>query len=488
MLRAAAGLVALALLLGSTPTAQGDTRVRRGFDYEVTFAADLSVADVRICFRRFMPRTLVMRDPAALAAVQLPDGAGAASLVPTGDGRGMRPVGLRPGGCIRYRVDLGRAAAIGGRRGGGRIGRDLFMNPGQLLLRPSVWPDSIYVTCRFVCPGGYAVSVPWAPLPGATTPHTYVVSLAGVNIDAILAVGRFTPQTVSSAGAAFSVVRLDRAHAADETDIEAWIGSAARAVAGLFGTFPVPAAQVLVVPGGAGRTPVTFGRARRSGGASITFYLSATADKSTLVGEWVGVHEMIHLGMPWTQLGEAWLQEGFTTYYQEVLRARAGFQSVRAGWQQIHEGFGRGKRGASDATTLAQASAGMHQSHAYWHVYWGGCATALLCDLEIRRVTRGVRSLDDVMRYLGRQFSNRRSPQKGLDLMRAADRWLGQPICTPIAERMLAAKGFPDLSATYAALGLVVDGRTLRLDPSAPRAKDAQAIMSAPHVRRSTSR
>lgn len=470
----------LLLLMGAgapTHAEEPRTRARRGWDYEVTLAPDLKTVDVRICFRRFLPRQLALRDARGLRALSFPADASGARLVRSEDASVVVPRGLRAGGCVRYRVDLDAALGAGDRQSA-RVGRDVMLNPGNLLLRPTLWPSGVYVTCRFICPGTLNVSVPWPEVDGAGTPHTYRVVEHALALDALVVLGRFAPETVTASGATFRVARLDRAHKADEEDVRAWLSAAAGAVTPLFGRYPMSPVQVVLFPAGSWGSPVSFGRARRAGGAGLLFYLSPTATKEDLVGEWTSVHEMIHLGMPWTPLSEAWFQEGFTTYYQEVLRTRAGFQSVEAGWQELHEGFGRGRLRNQDET-LQRASERMHQTHGYWRVYWGGCAIALMIDVELRRVFEGTRTLDDVIRYLNRRYAYAGRAYTGLALLEDADRWLGRSICAPIARRFLAGTGFPDLAPAYRRLGLVVEAGHVRLDPQAPQAPDARAIMTA---------
>ncbi|MDJ0972826.1 MAG: hypothetical protein QNJ98_00020 [Planctomycetota bacterium] len=482
MRRALLGCVLLLLCCAyvPAPSASADdprTRTRRGWDYVVTLAPDLKSVDVRICFRRFLPRQLELKDARGLGALSFPADASGTQLARSAREGAVVPRGLRAGGCVRYRVDLDAALKAGDRQSA-RIGRDVMINPGNVLLRPTVWPNGVYVTCRFVCPGELNVSVPWPDVAGASTPHTYQVGRHALTLDALIALGRFAPESFDASGATFRIARLDRRHKASREDVEAWISAAAGAVTNLYGRYPMSPVQVVLLPAGSWNSPVSFGRARRAGGASTLFYLSQVATKDDLIGEWVAVHEMIHLGMPWTPLSEAWFQEGFTTYYQEVLRTRAGFQSVEQGWQEIHEGFGRGRIGGP-GDTLKVTSENMHRTHAYWRVYWGGCAIALMIDVELRRVFKGTRSLDDVIRYLSGRYAYAGASYTGMALLEDADRWLGRSLCAPIARRVLQARGFPDLTATYRRLGLVDAGGHIRLDPRAPQAKDARAIMTA---------
>ena len=101
-------------------------------------------------------------------------------------------------------------------------------------------------------------------------------------------------------------------------------------------------------------------------------------DLDAFLDSWTASHELSHLLLPYISRREAWLGEGFASYYQNVLRARAGMLSQREAWQKLHAGFERGlekwgeisqrrgrgpqpvRRAASGATTLARRSRWPH--------------------------------------------------------------------------------------------------------------------------------
>jgi predicted metalloprotease with PDZ domain len=109
-------------------------------------------------------------------------------------------------------------------------------------------------------------------------------------------------------------------------------------------------------------------------------------------------------------------------------------------------------------------------------VYWAGAAIALLVDLEIRRLGRGL-SLDDAMRRFSRRPAADGGAWAGLDLLRAVDAWLGRAVAVPVAERWLASAEFPDVSSAYAALGIRAEDGDVVLVPGAARERDRGAIM-----------
>jgi predicted metalloprotease with PDZ domain len=57
-------------------------------------------------------------------------------------------------------------------------------------------------------------------------------------------------------------------------------------------------------------------------------------DADDLRADWVLAHELFHLGVP-SMPGGAWLDEGLATYYEPVLRTRAGLVSEMATWTEL---------------------------------------------------------------------------------------------------------------------------------------------------------
>ena len=470
-------LLACVFVLGGVAQA-APTASAPGWDYEVRFEEGLSRAHIRLCFRRFVPKRLVLGHDDAHDALELTPIEGFASLRRLDDGESYAPVGLEPGGCIAWSVDLERLTGQGRwRRPADRVGQDLLVTPGALLLRPALWTEGVLASIRFQMPEGLREAVPW---PRTHDGEGYVLDRHALRLESKIAFGRFTLEPLPVPGAVIDVAVLDAPHRATAAGIRAWIQRAAEAVALLYRTFPAPRLLALVYAVPSRGESVLFGTAMRGGGAHITLMLSSTARDEELVGEWVGVHEMTHLGMPWTFDSDAWFQEGFVTYYQEMLRARAGLRTEQETWQNLHEGFGRGLRSGGERTLSAE-SREMHRHHTYHRVYWGGAAIALLMDVELRRRFPGRWCLDDLMQFWRRMHGGTAHGAATAEaLMRAADRRLGQALCVPLSDRYLGSATFPDLAALYAELGVrVVDGKVV-LDDGAPQASLRRALTARP--------
>jgi hypothetical protein len=463
--RGTAGAVLLALFAGaaSAEPARGSVE----WTWRIAPSEDLSRLAVTACFRGMRPEFLRLDDEGCYGCLRGPGG--------TPFPLPFRPQGaaaarLPADGCLRYEVDLREAAR--------RVGTSVVGSPGAWLLRPHDRPSGTRARVAFDLPEGWSVSVPWAPRPEAAGPEFELDPTAFVLLG-VAAIGRLEHDRFEASGATIETAVLDRPRKASREGIRRWLSEAARAVATIHGSFPERRLQVIVEPVPGGRDPVPFGRSYDGGGRALHLLLSVGAADADLPGEWVAVHEMVHATTPTIRPEDAWFSEGLATWYQEVARARAGLRSRERAWQNLLEGFERGRRGGT-GRALREESREMHRHHAYFRVYWAGAAIALLADLELRRTTGGRTTLDAMMRLLQRE------PGRGAGLFAAGDlvaffgERTGTDVVRRIAETHLARSAFPDLAAALDWLGVSWDGETLVLRNDAPGAAVREAILAAP--------
>ncbi len=452
------------------------TPAPQDWDYVVRGDRSLAQLEIHQCFAQQLPPRLIADDPEAARYVT------AAYVLPQ-----RRPVtidvdnnaiviGHTRNRCLAYVLDLARMSEEVSLRHMVRVGSVVATSPHLLLWRPETLFYETDVTLTFDLPAEVSVSVPWPHHPD--DPKRYHLAATTFTWAGQVLLGEFHALEISAAGATFSVAVMDRPHAITDRGLEQWLRRAAETVASLYGgTFPVPRLQVIVVPYSGGGDPVYFGLALRGGGPAVQLLISDTAKDADFPGEWVAIHEMLHHGMPFIDHAEAWLSEGFVTYYTEVLRGRMGLLSERAAWQAIMAGMDRGKATSAELT-LGQASREMHVHRAYQHVYWGGAAIALLADVALRAAGS---SLDHRMHALQRCCAQ--SPRiwtapETVAAMDAADP--STPSMEKITTSVLHATGFPELAHLYRRLGLVVVDGNLTLEDSAPFATIRRAIIPNP--------
>jgi hypothetical protein len=412
-------------------------------DYGIDFLRAPARAEVRACFAPEAPAAL---QPSLRAAADL-----------------AAPV--REGRCFRYEVDLERAADL---LGDGRAIRHeagaWTISPRVILWRPPKLTSDAVIRAKVSTPEGWRASTPWRSAGDALELGNSCFRRSGW-----IALGEIEERALEVPGGRMRVVLLNPASGPAWSVLEPWLARATGTVAAMTGRFPREETQVTVRPV-AGRG-VRFGLVTRNGSPSVLLLVGEDSEPADLEDDWVGVHEMTHLALPFVEMGNAWFYEGIATYYQEVLRARRGWFDERQAWQNLHDGFVRGRAEASGAT-LASASSRMMETGAFLHVYWAGTAITLLADVELRK--RG-RSLDAVLGEL-RGCCMQNELRFPIDAALAALNDDG--VVRALASEHLGSAAFPALDALYEELGLRVgpDG-TIVLDDKAPGAEIRRAIM-----------
>ncbi|MEZ4453449.1 MAG: hypothetical protein R3B09_28575 [Nannocystaceae bacterium] len=469
---AALALVAAPLACAHTPRGSA---APEAWSYTIRDEDEGTRWSVELCFEGPRPSTLFGRESAAEAILEARDPARGEALPIDREAGRIDLTGLT-GPCLGYDVDLA-AASFGWNRevvrggGGARlVATSLWMWAPALYARDPV------ITVRFATAPEVVVSTPWARsagAPAAFTPDATVNSWGSY-----VALGpeeRLRPLEVEVAGGALEVVTVGDARISDE-GIRRWLGAAGSAVAELYGSLPAERIQVVLVPLGTRDDAVLFGAAERGGGPSVYLLISAEAPDDAFVGEWVSIHELLHLGMPPIQRADAWLPEGFVTYYTEVVRARSGLRSSDAALRALDDGFGRGRADVRGGT-LGEASRKMGRMHAYSWVYWGGAAIALLVDVALRSDGR---SLDDGLRHLHRCCARTMRRWSADEALAELDTWAGSDQISSLVARVLATPGFDELATIYGKLGLSMVNATLALDDDAPLAPVRRAIFARP--------
>jgi hypothetical protein len=260
-----------------------------------------------------------------------------------------------------------------------------------------------------------------------------------------------------------------------------WVTSGARALASAYGRLPVPDVQLLVVPVGSGREPVPWGEVQRGGGNAVHLYIDQQRPAGEFMADWVLVHELSHLLHPVIDSPDRWLSEGIASYYQNVLRARAGLRSAPWAWDALHAGFERGIRGTPRGRSLAEVSEHMMRDRSFMRVYWSGAAIALLADVELRRRSGGAQSLDTALAAFAKCCLPAEHSWSARELLQRLDRLTGTTVFMTLYREHVDSDDFPDLDALYAELGLQsMSATTLRLDATAPGAAICAAIMTVP--------
>lgn len=308
--------------------------------------------------------------------------------------------------CVAYDVDLDEALKHAGARVIERIGNSWSLDPDLFLYRPkNPWPKQT-ATIDMCVPQNWSVSVPWPALStidpksaACDSPHEqslrFALKQSVFYRRGRVFLGHFPQKRVRVSHADFDVAFLD-GEAMKGRGIEQWLRSSALAVEHMYGVFPRKRVQVSVraAPGRGAQ----FGMVFRAGGVGAHFWLGEDTRAEDLRHDWVGVHELSHLSLPFIGSSEPWLSEGVATYYQYLLQVRAGWISETEFWAHLIDGIDSATGTSRDS--LRNAAARMDRTGGYRRVYWGGAALVWLADVTLRARSGGLASLDFALERL----------------------------------------------------------------------------------------
>ena len=453
--------------------------VSAGASYSLRYDAKSETMAVRVCVPQAAKSLHFSADDGAERYVEAlaRDGAPA----PARDADGWSASGWRAGECLSYRAVLGKLVDAGRRGDGARHGSTLVFDPALWLLRVD-GDDAGSDDVRVELPSGYMISAPWHAEPRDGDALRFSMPHTPDNWRARVAIGRFAEAPLAQAGGTLRVSIVDGADASARVRLDAWLARVSSAAVSAYGKLPLADVQVLVVPVGASREPVEFGQSTRGQGHGLTLFVDTSQSASAFDRDWVAVHEMSHLFHPYLGDRGSWLAEGLATYYQNVLRARAGWLTPTEAWEQIDAGFARG-RGATRASddTLERAAAGVEGQPNFMRIYWSGTAYWLEADLELRRASGNALSVDEALKRFDACCLPDYRGWRPEAFVAKLDALVGTDVFRRKFDEYRARRDFPDLDAIYRTLGISRDGTRLAFDDGAPDASIRRAITSAAH-------
>ena len=311
---------------------------------------------------------------------------------------------LPEGRQVHYRVDLtGMGRGHGDMDSVSRLGKGGFIASDKVfLLAPPKLPEETAVEVRFTLPEGAEVGAPWTRLPAATGDKglRFSTTLGQRRTGSYVAIGRLKAlRDVPVEGGVFRPVIFDGPRRATDDDLRGWLREAGAEVARFYRGLPAPVVNVVLVPLTESSRSGIFGSVLREHWPSVAMLVGGGADPKSFHGEWMAFHELFHLGNPRLQGRIPWLTEGVATYYQDVLRARAGVKTGAEMLADLADGWERFCAPEGQGTFLERIKQRMRE-HDYMDFYWGGACFAHRLDLAVRQQSGGKKSLDDVLRAL----------------------------------------------------------------------------------------
>ena len=413
-------------------------------------------------FRGANTRTLAVSDETAPGVTSFEVGSGG-SFRPVDPSKIDAPECLRD--CdLRYTIDLDKVERSF--EGVVAVGGGTFVAPTPTWI---AHPDPIPA-------GAFAITIDGAREPGdafADVPFAtglrrkdaahYFLPTSDDWEGSFAAFGKLRHRKIEVAGATLEIVIVGETKLAmNDDEIAKWIGDAATCVAQLYVHFPVPRATIFLVPM-ENADHVLFGKVLSLGGASIIALTGAAMPAEKTHKDWVVVHEMTHLGFP--TMGTRWMTEGLATYYEPVLRTRAGWLDAKTLWSWFYEQMPRG-------VPEPGAELALDKRDTIDDIYWGGGLFVLMADVGIRQATAGKKSFDDVMRAVLAKGGDATVTWRLEDVVAVARETTGTDVMGDLVARFGVHGERADLAKLFADLGV----RAGSLDDSAPLAWVRRAI------------
>jgi hypothetical protein len=372
-------------------------------------------------------------------------------------------------GRVSYVVDLDQLA----RQGGGfdsaaRVGGSFMAAMSSVLLVPEPLTTDIPVEVRLEAAPGLSVT---AGLERDQQPRRYRIMAHEIPVATYFAFGKLEQRRLDVAGSSLEVVKLDGQLDQSFDELNQWIETSASAVRDFYRAFPVPRASVFVVPA-AGRDRVVFGKVLPESEPGIGLVVGEHATRAKLYSDWILVHELFHLGFPSFFEEGKWLDEGLATYYEPIIRVRAGLYTERELWDELEKSLPQG--------LPAYTEAGLENASDFRGIYWGGALACLEADVAARKrkldngLEVGLRALRDAGGSASEVWAMS-------DALAVVDQALGFPTLGRIA-RLHAKRGSPfDLASLLRELGVTrAESGAIQLSDAAPLAAVRRAIIEKP--------
>lgn len=253
------------------------------------------------------------------------------------------------------------------------------------------------------------------------------------------------------------------------------VQSAAEAVAAYYGRYPVPHVHLRIIPadGNGVRHGQTFGY----DGGLIKIRVGEHTQAAELANDWMLTHEMVHLSFPSMADEHHWIEEGIAVYVEPIGRIQAKQMSAEQMWADLVRDMPKGQPQDGDH--------GLDHTHSWGRTYWGGALFCFVADVEIRKQTHNQKGLQDALRGILDAGGDIAHDWELAKTLKTGDQATGTAVLSDLYAKWKDNPVRVDLASLWKELGIVADGKSVRLLEDAPLAAVRRAI-TAPHVSKQT--
>jgi hypothetical protein len=370
-------------------------------------------------------------------------------------------------GCrVRYRFLLGAAAdALNDIDTAIASGDALVAPPSTWLLSPPSAPPGALLEFHVEVGPGASFASGFQRSPSGK-PNSYVAPAAALDDSSFAAFGVLHVAEIAAGDTTVRLAVAPQNLGLTPDQADNWLSMSAGAVANYYqGHLPARHALVVIMKGsGNGTRGETLG----GGGPAVLVRASDRVNGATTRDDWVVTHELLHVNFPDLGRPHAWLSEGLATYVEPIARARVGLIDEQKFWRDLVEGLPQGLPEAGDQ--------GLEHTHTWGRTYWGGALFCLLADVTLRERTANARSLDDVIRNIGKTGDTDEVHWNMQQFLDAGQKATGTSVLSELYAQLAEKPGTVNLSALFARLGVRVQRGSLSFDDTAPLAKIRRSI------------
>lgn len=350
---------------------------------------------------------------------------------------------IAPDGRRTFRIDLDALAAEAADYDSAlRVGRSLLLAPATIIPVPAEGGPATKLELQIISPDGAGFAT---ALPGDDKGR---YEFAGIDLEDAgeFVLGKFVERTIAGQSG-MRLAILDAPMAAGTESLARWVSDVAASNSRFWHRPPIDHPLVVLLPM-AGETGLPYGRVMSAGGAVVLVQVGDSAPVRQLYDEWVLVHEFIHLGSPLVRDTGPWFNEGIATYFEPIIRVRAGWRDADSVWKEWLTNMPRG--------LPALTGAGL-ESADHGGIYWGGALFMLLADLKIRERSDGRLGVEDCLVDIRAKRGNVTEKATTDQVLAACDDKMASRVLNDLAAQYVHQGAPVDLESVWRSLGVAMD-------------------------------